>query len=79
MEVWFTLVGEYGFPIAITFYLLHRIEKKLDTLNQSVTYLGKILQGTIRPILEAKISANSESTEDHSFIWKNVIDKENIN
>ncbi|MFA9559924.1 YvrJ family protein [Evansella sp. AB-rgal1] len=44
MEAWLTLVGEYGFPIVVTFYLLYRIEKKLDQLNQSVMYLGKLVQ-----------------------------------
>jgi len=44
MEVWMSLVGEYGFPIIVTFYLLHRIDKKLDQLNQSVVYLGKVVQ-----------------------------------
>ena len=44
MEAWFSLIGEYGFPVVVTFYLLYRIEKKLDTLNQSVVYLSKIVQ-----------------------------------
>ncbi|MBU9723253.1 MULTISPECIES: YvrJ family protein [Bacillaceae] len=44
MEAWLSLVGDYGFPIAVTFYLLHRVEKKLDQLNQSVMYLGKLVQ-----------------------------------
>ncbi|MFA9559516.1 YvrJ family protein [Evansella sp. AB-rgal1] len=44
MEVWLTLVGEYGFPIVVTFSLLYRIEKKLDQLNQSVMHLGKLVQ-----------------------------------
>ncbi|MDQ0254487.1 hypothetical protein J2S74_001866 [Evansella vedderi] len=46
MEIWMSLVGEYGFPIAVTFYLLYRIEKKLDQLNHSVLYLGKLVEGT---------------------------------
>lgn len=44
MEAWMSLVGDYGFPIVVTFYLLYRIEKKLDQLNQSVLYLGKLVQ-----------------------------------
>ncbi|WP_370876051.1 YvrJ family protein [Evansella vedderi] len=35
-----------GFSIAVTFYSLYRIEKKLDQLNHSVMYLGKLVQGT---------------------------------
>ncbi|MDG5789217.1 YvrJ family protein [Evansella sp. AB-P1] len=44
MELWMNMIGEYGFPIAVTFYLLYRIEKKLDQLNQSVIHLSKLLQ-----------------------------------
>lgn len=54
MEAWLTVIGEYGFPIAITFYLLYRIERKLDTLNQSVVYLGRIMQNFHKFILETK-------------------------
>ncbi|MCP3026304.1 YvrJ family protein [Halobacillus sp. A5] len=32
MEVWLPIVTDLGFPIAVTFYLLHRIEGKLDVL-----------------------------------------------
>ncbi|WP_078595232.1 YvrJ family protein [Evansella clarkii] len=44
MEFWPVLIGEYGFPVAVTFYLLYRIEKKLDQLNHSVLYLAKLYQ-----------------------------------
>lgn len=40
MEMWIPLIGEYGFPIMITLYLLHRIETKLDTLNDSIKNLA---------------------------------------
>ncbi|RKL68205.1 hypothetical protein CR203_06880 [Salipaludibacillus neizhouensis] len=43
MELWLSAIGEYGFPIVVTFYLLYRIEKKLDQLNHSVLQLQKIL------------------------------------
>lgn len=56
MEVWMTVIGEYGFPIAITFYLLYRIEKKLDMLHQSVMYLARIIQNT-----QAKLNETDES------------------
>ncbi|MCE7793542.1 YvrJ family protein [Salipaludibacillus sp. CUR1] len=42
MEIWLSAAGEYGFPIVITFYLLYRIEKKLDNLNQSVLQLQQV-------------------------------------
>ena len=39
MAEWITFVTEISFPIAITFYLLHRIEGKLDMLNKSIRLL----------------------------------------
>lgn len=36
MDIWFTAAGEYGVTAAIAFYLLHRMEKKLDTLIEAV-------------------------------------------
>ena len=44
MDIWLSVLGEYGFPVAVTFYLLYRIEKKLDQLNHSVLYLVKLWQ-----------------------------------
>ncbi|OIJ15242.1 hypothetical protein BKP35_05175 [Anaerobacillus arseniciselenatis] len=40
MEMWIPLISEYGFPIMITLYLLHRIEKKLDLLNESMQQMA---------------------------------------
>ena len=39
MEAWVSFITELSFPIAITFYLLHRIEGKLDMLNDSIRML----------------------------------------
>ncbi|MCP3030629.1 YvrJ family protein [Halobacillus sp. A1] len=39
MENWMTLITELGFPIAVTFYLLHRIEGKLDLLIETLHQL----------------------------------------
>ncbi|SES88870.1 YvrJ protein family protein [Oceanobacillus limi] len=36
METWVAFVTEVGFPIAVTFYLLHRIEGKLNDLIESI-------------------------------------------
>ena len=35
MESWLSFIQEVGFPIVVTFYLLHRIETKLDTVVDS--------------------------------------------
>ena len=39
MENWVSLMSEVGFPIIITLYLLHRIEKKLEAINDSLIAL----------------------------------------
>ncbi|BBN98118.1 MULTISPECIES: YvrJ family protein [Sporolactobacillus] len=39
MEVWFSMIKDVGFPAVVTFFLLHRIEGKLDELIQSVRLL----------------------------------------
>ncbi|UCZ52048.1 YvrJ family protein [Bacillus shivajii] len=39
MESWLMMISDYGFPIAITIYLLHRIEKKLDQVVNSINHL----------------------------------------
>lgn len=33
MEQWMSLVQEIGFPIIVSFYLLHRIETKLVAIH----------------------------------------------
>ncbi|WP_084268865.1 YvrJ family protein [Oceanobacillus damuensis] len=36
MEAGVSFITEVGFPIAVTFYLLHRIEGKLNQLIESI-------------------------------------------
>lgn len=36
METWLSVLTEVGFPIMVTFYLLHRIEGKLNLLIESI-------------------------------------------
>lgn len=49
MEMWIPLINEYGFPVMITLYLLHRIERKLDILNESMQQLAIILNNPSFP------------------------------
>lgn len=44
METWIPYITELGFPIIITFYLLHRIEGKLDMVNESIRMLPERLE-----------------------------------
>lgn len=38
-ETWIAFLTDVGFPIVVTFYLLHRIESKLNTLIASIVAL----------------------------------------
>ncbi|WP_084500460.1 YvrJ family protein [Halalkalibacillus halophilus] len=44
METWMSWLPEVGFPILVTFYLLHRIENKLEEVHQSIITIPKYLQ-----------------------------------
>lgn len=45
MEVLLTQVGNFGFPIVLSLYLLVRIEGKLDRLTESIYQLSRALAG----------------------------------
>ncbi|MEL1134997.1 YvrJ family protein [Desulfitobacterium sp. THU1] len=49
MEDFLNIVGNFGFPIAVSAYLLVRIEGKLNELTSSITELAKAIA-----ILEVK-------------------------
>ncbi|WP_074432819.1 YvrJ family protein [Neobacillus jeddahensis] len=44
MSQWITILGNFGFPIAITIYLFGRFEKKIDKLEMAITELGEIIK-----------------------------------
>lgn len=44
MDVWINLLQNFGFPIVVTFYLLLRIEAKLEQLASSIVRLDQTLQ-----------------------------------
>ncbi|HBI02769.1 MAG TPA: YvrJ family protein [Paenibacillaceae bacterium] len=44
MEDWVTLVSNVGFPVAVTAYLLVRIEGKLEQLAGSISDLNRSIQ-----------------------------------
>lgn len=39
-----TSIGNFGFPIVITVYLLIRFEKKIDSLNNTIQDLIKFIR-----------------------------------
>lgn len=48
MPQWIAVLGNFGFPIAITIYLFIRFEKKLEKLELVITQLGEIIKETRR-------------------------------
>jgi|GEM_PF-772474 len=45
MQEMITLISEVGFPIAVTVYLLYRIEVKLDAVVESIQTLPERMKG----------------------------------
>jgi hypothetical protein len=43
MEVILSQIGNFGFPIVLSAYLLVRIEGKLDRLTESIYELSRVL------------------------------------
>lgn len=43
MQDFFTLIGNLGFPMAVTAFLLVRIEGKLGQLNESILLLTRTI------------------------------------
>ncbi|MGM9968007.1 MULTISPECIES: YvrJ family protein [unclassified Rummeliibacillus] len=39
MEEWVTLIQEIGFPIFVSFYLMHRVETKLQAIHDALLNL----------------------------------------
>jgi hypothetical protein len=39
-----TAIGNFGFPIVITAYLLLRFEKRIDHLNHSIQALSRVVR-----------------------------------
>lgn len=45
ITTWVTIVGNFGFPIFLTGYLLMRFEKKLDRLTSAILDLQELIKG----------------------------------
>lgn len=48
MPQWIAILGNFGFPIAITIYLFLRFEKKLEKLEVVITELGEVIKDSRR-------------------------------
>ncbi|MCA1029746.1 YvrJ family protein [Bacillus timonensis] len=54
MEQWLPFIKDVGFPIIVTFYLLHRIEAKLDTMIDAIQLLPhQMKERSFHPKLKA--------------------------
>lgn len=45
LEQLLPMIQDYGFPAVVTFYLLHRIEGKLEKLNTTIMELPEKMNG----------------------------------
>lgn len=41
---WIMIIGNFGFPIAITIYLFIRFEKKIENLELSINHLSEVIK-----------------------------------
>ncbi|PLT34421.1 YvrJ family protein [Bacillus sp. V5-8f] len=48
MDQLLPFIGDVGFPIVVTLYLLHRIEAKLDVLNETLVNLPNRLRDELQ-------------------------------
>ncbi|WP_252504436.1 YvrJ family protein [Sporosarcina sp. Marseille-Q4943] len=39
MEQWINIIQQIGFPIFVSFYLLHRLETKLEAIHNALVSL----------------------------------------
>ena len=44
VPIWIGLIGNFGFPIAITVYLFIRFERKIDKLEAVIMELSEVIK-----------------------------------
>lgn len=44
VPIWISLIGNFGFPIAITIYLFIRFERKIDKLETVILQLAEVIK-----------------------------------
>ena len=44
VSLWINLIGNFGFPIAITVYLFIRFERKIDKLESVIMELSEVIK-----------------------------------
>lgn len=44
LSLWLNVIGNFGFPIVITLYLLFRFEKKIENLEGAIQSLNEYIK-----------------------------------
>ncbi|OKP96767.1 YvrJ family protein [Paenibacillus sp. P46E] len=44
ISVWVQIIGNFGFPVGVTLYLLIRFEKKIDVLSDTINKLIDVIR-----------------------------------
>lgn len=42
------LIGNFGFPIVVTIYLLHRFENKIEALEHAIHSIENVVNNTLK-------------------------------
>ncbi|MBY6915751.1 MULTISPECIES: YvrJ family protein [Clostridium] len=56
-----SLIGNVGFPVAVSAYLLIRLEKQLNSLSSSINKLNTIISTKIGMVIDTKPNDNSNN------------------
>ncbi|NFF82490.1 YvrJ family protein [Clostridium botulinum] len=56
-----SLIGNVGFPVAVSAYLLIRLEKQLNALSASINKLNTIISTKIGMVIDTKSNDNSNN------------------
>ncbi|UZP02659.1 YvrJ family protein [Clostridium botulinum] len=56
-----SLIGNVGFPVAVSAYLLIRLEKQLNSLSASINKLNTIISTKLGVVIDTKSNDNSNN------------------
>lgn len=55
------LIVNNGFPVAVSCYLLIRLEKQLSSLSASINKLNTIISTKLGVVIDSKVNNNNDS------------------
>ena len=61
------LIGNVGFPVAVSAYLLIRLEKQINSLSNSISKLNNIISAKTGIVIE-----NSDENTDENTTFKKI-------